>query len=158
MERVTEQIVKYEDRTFVIKKMSPFEGIAVLKEILTKALPFNLLSFLNDDLNIELDKVLSITNKMNKKEMSIDEFAELQKRLMKNCYEKLKSGDVAVLQSNGDFGVPGLDNNMLLVGFLLLKVVEVNYKDFFLEILQKLNVLEESQKIMDQVKNVTATA
>ena len=95
---------------------------------------------------------------MNKKEMSIDEFAEFQKRLMKNCYEKLKSGDVAVLQSNGDFGVPGLDNNMLLVGFLLLKVVEVNYKDFFLEILQKLNVLEESQKIMDQVKNVTATA
>ena len=34
MERKIKEIVTYEDRTFVIKKMSPFEGIAVLKEIL----------------------------------------------------------------------------------------------------------------------------
>ena len=84
--------------------------------------------------------------------MSIDEFVVFQKRLMKNVYEKLKSGDVPVIQENGDFGVLGMEENMFLVGFLLLKVIEVNYKDFFLEILQKLGLLEDVQKMMNEMK------
>lgn len=71
---------------------------------------------------------------------------------MKNVYEKLKSGDVPVIQENGDFGVLDMEENMFLVGFLLLKVIEVNYKDFFLEILQKLGLLEDAQKMMNEVK------
>ena len=151
MERKIKEIVTYEDRTFVIKKMTPFEGIAVLKEILTKALPIDFLSFLNDS-GAGIDKILSMTNSVSKKEMSIDEFVVFQKRLMKNVYEKLKSGDVPVIQENGDFGVLDMEENMFLVGFLLLKVIEVNYKDFFLEILQKLGLLEDAQKMMNEMK------
>ena len=125
--------------------------MAVLKEILTKALPIDLLSFLNDS-GAGIDKILSMTNSVSKKEMSIDEFVVFQKRLMKNVYEKLKSGDVPVIQENGDFGVLDMEENMFLVGFLLLKVIEVNYKDFFLEILQKLGLLEDAQKMMNEMK------
>ena len=123
----------------------------MLKEILTKALPIDLLSFLNDS-GAGIDKILSMTNSVSKKEMSIDEFVVFQKRLMKNVYEKLKSGDVPVIQENGDFGVLDMEENMFLVGFLLLKVIEVNYKDFFLEILQKLGLLEDAQKMMNEMK------
>ena len=43
MERLTQVTVEYENRTFIVKKMDPLEGIAVLKELLTKAMPLDLL-------------------------------------------------------------------------------------------------------------------
>ena len=43
---------------------------------------------------------------------------------------------------------------MFLVCFLLLKVIEVNYKDFFLEILRKLGMLEGTEGIIQNVKNM----
>ena len=154
MERITQIEVKYEDRIFIVKKMTPFEGIAVLKELITKAMPFDLLSLLNEDDFEGISKVLSVAQGMSKKEMSIDEFVAFQKRLIKNCYEVKKIGEVPVLQNNGDFGVEDLENNMFLVCFLLLKVIEVNYKDFFLEILRKLGMLEGTEGIIQNVKNM----
>ena len=88
--------------------------------------------------------------------MSDDEFVELELKLLSNVSEVLKSGEVKIIDSAGNYQVQDLDNNMLINAFLLLKVVEVNYKDFFIELLQKLDGMEE--KLTSKISEMTNSA
>lgn len=139
---------EYEGRKFKAKKMSAFEGVAVLKTLLTRALPIDLLSdvFAKDGL---AGKLFAITDTPNKKDMSVDEFIEFQQRILRNAYEVLPAGDTPVVDKAGNFGVIDVEYNMFLVAYLLVKVIEVNYKDFFVEILQRCGMVEDA-KLMTQ--------
>ncbi len=152
MERITQEIVKYQDdekeRIFVVKKMNPLLGIAVLKEILFGALPVDLFSDVEG-----MGQVTSMFSNVQKKEMSIDEFVKLERRLLSNVSEKLKSGEVPVIDSAGNYRVSNLENNMFLNGYLMVKVVEVNYKDFFLELFQKFKTFGETKKEILEAMN-----
>lgn len=162
MERLNQAEIEYENRKFIVKKMNPLEGIAVLKELLTKAMPLDLLGGLLKD--EEKDKSLSGIGNMlgildtRKREMSIEEFVEFEKRLLKNTYEKLKSGDVRVIAENGDFGVEGMEDNMFLLGYLMVKVIEVNYRDFFIEILLKLGVIKKAEDVKEKMSEIMSEA
>lgn len=145
--RETKKEIKWEvegekERTFVIKKMPVLESISVLKTLLTRALPLDLLSVLDESGN--LAKGLAA---VPKHEMTDDEFTEFTKRLLKNVYEKLPVGDVAVIDEVGNYGVIDFEYNLTLALYLLTQVVLVNYKDFFIEILQKLGVQVENIEI-----------
>lgn len=149
--RTTQEIFDYEGRTFVVKKMNPMEGIAVLKTLLTNALPIDLLGmFLSEDSKMKQMLAL-LPDGMSKKEMSIDDFVMFEKRLLRNTYEVLKSGEVQVVDNAGNIGVLDVEDNMFLIVFLLVKVIEVNYKDFFIETLQRLGMLEEIKSLTQEV-------
>lgn len=151
LDRKTEEVVKYENREFIIKKMTPFKGIAVLKTLLTRALPIDLLSSFAEDTAI--NKMFSgISN--TKKDMTEDEFIELEIELIRMVSEKLKGGDTPVIDDRGNFQVENLENNMLLVTWLLVKVIEVNYKDFFIELLQKAGVIKEVENVPEVIQNI----
>ena len=152
--RITKEYVEYEGRTFVVKKMNPLEGISVLKVLLTNALPIDLLSgFLDSDNKFK--QMLALMPESTKKhEMSVEDFVLFEKRLLKNAYEILASGEVQVIDEAGNFGVFDIEDNLFLVMFLLVKVIEVNYKDFFLEFLRRLGMLEEMKSMAENLNGI----
>ena len=152
--RITEEYVEYEGRTFVVKKMNPLEGISVLKVLLTNALPIDLLGgFLDSDNKFK--QMLALMPESTKKhEMSVEDFVLFEKRLLKNAYEILASGEVQVIDDAGNFGVFDIEDNLFLVMFLLVKVIEVNYKDFFLEFLRRLGMLEEMKSMAENLNGI----
>ena len=72
MNRSTMQEVEYDGRIFIIYKMNPLQGIATLKTLITKALPINLLSFVDAD--DKISKMFGGIKNIGKSEMSEDEF------------------------------------------------------------------------------------
>lgn len=135
--RETTTKVLIDERTFVIEKMDALESIAVLKELLTKALPIDLLSTFGDSVSGLIGKTDIL-----KKDMSIDEFVFLQKRILRYVYESLPSGLVPIIDSNYNYSVNDFEQNLDLAVSLLIKAIRFNYESFFLEKLQKMGLLE----------------
>lgn len=138
------------ERTFVLNKMPAARAYAVLAEIVTKALPLNLLGSALEDFI-----PASLLNLENKKPMSMEEFEQLQLKLLMCVSEELKSGPVAVVDSKGNFQVEELEEDMLLFGQLLAKAVEYQYKDFFTELLSRMGItLEDKETLLQKSKTV----
>ena len=141
-----EEQVELKGRTFVISKMPAAHALSVLKDLLTKVLPVDLLSMLfqSDEGGVmnDIEKVLG--GLKNKKEMSAKEFELFQKDLLKYSSELLKSGRVPVIDELGNFSVSDLEYDLFLLSALLLKILIFNYKDFFTEVLQFLNKMGEN--------------
>ena len=74
--------------------------------------------------------------------MSIDEFAAFEKRLLTCVDARLKDGDEQIINEDGTYNVVDIEYNLSLVMKLLLEVVRVNYKDFFVDSLKELKVLK----------------
>lgn len=147
-ERETRTIVEVEGRTFVIDKMDALESIAVLKELLTKTLPVDLLSTFGDSISGLIGKA-----EASKKDMSIEEFILLQKRILRYVFEKLPSGLVPVIDVNYNYGVDDFEKNLNLAISLLLKAIRFNYESFFIEKLQQMGLLEKiSESLGDTLK------
>lgn len=143
-EREIRQKVEIDNRTFIIEKMDALESIAVLKEILTKTLPLDLLSTFGDSVSSLVGRIDS-----PKKDMSIDEFIRLQKRILKYVFESLPSGMIPIIDSNNNYAVDDFEKNLDLAVSLLFKSVRFNYESFFLEKLQKMGLLEKIQETFE---------
>lgn len=138
------------ERTFVLNKMPAARAYAVLVEIVTKALPLNLLGSVLEDFI-----PASLLNLENKKPMSMEEFEQLQLKLLMCVSEELKSGPVSVVDSKGNFQVEELEEDMLLFGQLLAKAVEYQYKDFFTGVLSRMGItLEDKETLLQKSKTV----
>lgn len=150
MDRKIQEIYEIDGRIFIIKKFPAAESMSVLKELLSKSLPIDLFSMMNvggKNLGQTL-REYGLGNS-NKNQMSIDEFTDLQMRLMKCVQERLKGGDESVIDNLGNYKVEDLEYNLELFSSLLLKVVSVNYKDFFIEKMKKLGLLEKIEEMED---------
>lgn len=143
-EREIRQKVEINDRTFIIEKMDALESIAVLKEILTKTLPLDLLSTFGDSVSNIVGRI-----DFPKQDMSIDEFIRLQKRILKYVFESLPSGMVPVIDSNNNYAVNDFEKNLNLAVSLLFKAIRFNYESFFIETLQKMGLLEKIQETFE---------
>ena len=158
VERKLHEVVEINNRKFVIHLMPAAFSIAVLKELLSRALPIDILS-LFDIGGINVGSKLSeyglgsASNNM----MSMEEFAKFQNKLLLNVQERLPGMDQDVIDQNGNYMVEDLEFNIDLFSKLILKVVSVNYKDFFIEKLKQLKVIantEEDQITEDKVKDL----
>lgn len=152
-ERTNSKMLEYRDRKFEVRKMDALESLAVLKELLTKALPFDIMSMFGNEISqlmgsSQLGSIGSMLD--SKKDMTIDEFILLQKRMLKYSYEILPSGPVQVMTNNGDFGVMDVDQDLNLILKLLVESVRVNYESFFIEALQSIGVVEKVTTSEDQ--------
>lgn len=148
--RERERRLVLEDREFILRKMPAAKGYAILAETLTKALPLNIIGSALEDF---VPKAL--LNLDNKQQMSMAELEQLQLRLLSSVSEQLPGGVTAIVDSKGHFQVEDLEDDMLLFGQLLIKVLEFQYKDFFLEILAKLGITLEEPG--DLLKKFAAT-
>lgn len=138
-----------EDREFVIKKLPAARGYAILVDILTKALPLNLIGGVLEDF-----VPASLLNLSGKQQMTMEEMEALQLKLLASVSEQLPAGATPILDSQGNFKVEDLEDNMLLFGQLLMKTVEFQYKDFFLGILSKMGItLDQEMPPFDSILN-----
>lgn len=149
--RTDHSILEVSGRQFIINKMSPTMGIAVLKELITRSMPIDLLGMLDQTGGSKSAKLKSLMSfgSIGTSQMGIDEFEEFERRLLSYVYEKLVSGPVCVIDSNGNYRVENLESDTMLVLKLIVEVVKVNYKDFFIEILQEFKVIfkEDDQNL-----------
>ena len=139
-ERVNSKRIKINGRNFEIEKMDALESVAVLKELLSRALPIDLLSIFGDS-------VKTIAGSVSKRDMTIEEFVELEKRILRYSYEVLPTGLTRVIDNGGNFGVNDLEKDIDSILKLLFEAIRLNYESFFVENLQRMGVLE---KIMPQ--------
>lgn len=140
--------LEYSNRKFEIQKMDALESLAVLKELLTRALPFDIMSIFGSEISQlmgskQMGGIGSLLD--SKKDMSIDEFILLQKRILKYSYEILPSGPVQIVTSAGDFGVMDVDKDLALILKLLVESVRLNYESFFIEMLQSIGIVEKAE-------------
>ena len=145
----TKQITM-EGRTFRLQKLPAARAYAILVEILTKALPTDLLtSAFQDFLPAALPK------SKDKPAMSMEELETLQLKLLAAVSEELKGGWTPVVDGQGHFQVEEMEDDMLLFGTLLVKVLEFQYADFFTGLLSRLGItLEEPEELLERSKEV----
>lgn len=145
MDRKKNEVVELQGRTFVIRYLPAAEGLAVLKDLITRTVPLDIFSGI-DVGGKSLSNLLSSFGGSNKTLMSIDEFAALENRLMKCVSEKFPRDEINVIGEYGEFLVDDLEDNIELYFDLILKVVAFNYKDFFLKKLEALGLIEIIKK------------
>lgn len=144
--RITQSTFEASGRKFIIKKMTPLMGIAILKELISRSLPIDLLSMMDSaGAGSKLKSIMSFSSSMVKP-MGIDEFVEFEQRILLNVYELLPSGEVQVIDTLGNYKVLDLENDMSLVLRLLVETIKVNYKDFFIEILQEVKLIFKDEE------------
>lgn len=141
--REREKQITLEERTFILKKMPAARGYAILAEILTKVLPLNIIGSTLEDF---IPK--SLLNLENKQQMSMEELEVLQLRLLANVSEQLPGGLTPIVDKQGNFQVEDLEDDMLLFGQLLAKVLVFQYKDFFLDALGMLGISLEEPEVL----------
>ena len=142
-ERKIEEVVEIQGRKFVIRMFPADEGLAVLKELITRAIPFNLFSGLGFGGQKLSDVIGAFGIDNSKSQMTVDEFATFEKRLLRCVKARLKDGDESILSEEGQFQVVNIEYNLTLVLKLLVEVVRVNYSDFFVDTLKELKLLKD---------------
>ena len=145
IERQTE--IELEGHRFVLHKLPAARSFGLLVEILTKALPVSLISGALEDF-----VPAGLLNAAGKQPVTAEELEALQLKLLQGVEEILPAGPTAILDSQGHFKVPDLEDDMLVFGQLLVKAVGWQYKDFFTGILSKLGItLEDPEALLTKL-------
>lgn len=143
VERTREIVI--DGRTFQLKKLPAAKAYAILTEIITKAMPLDWFG------GVIAEYIpMTLSGKGAKQSMTMEELEQLQLKLLSSVSEKLNSGFVAVIDGSGHFQVEDLEEDMMLFGNLLLKVVEFQYGDFFTELLSKLGISLAEPEILQK--------
>ena len=137
MERITEIRTKIGENNIIIEEFEPLEGIAILKELLTRSLPINLLGALDVN-NSDISSMFSGISKVQSV-MDIDEFTKFERRLLTKVYLDLPAGKIVLYDERGNMKA---DFSKFEILDILIKVVKLNYESFFLEMLQKFKLIK----------------
>lgn len=142
MTRKKNEVVELQDRTFIIRYLPAAEGLAILKDLITRTVPLDIFSGIEVG-GQSLATLLSGFGGSNKSLMTIDELSALENRLMKCVSEKFPREEINVIGEYGEFLVDDLEDNLELYFDLLVKVIAFNYRDFFLKKIQALGLIEK---------------
>ena len=142
------KLITVEGSTFQLQKMPAAKAYAILVELLTKALPVDFLqSAMQDFLPAKLAQL------PGKTAMSMEEMELLQLKLLASVKEQLPGGLTPIIDSQGNFQVEDLEDDMLLFGTLLLKAVEFQYADFFTALLSRLGIsMDDPETVLQKLE------
>lgn len=146
--REIKKTVELEGRKFVIHKLPAAESYGILADILTKAMPINLIgSALESFLPAGL-----LAQAAGKQSMTRAELQDLQMTILRAASEVLPAGETPVLDSQGFFQVEDLEYNMALFGALIAETMKWQYADFFTDALRKIGFeLEDPEGLKTQL-------
>lgn len=117
--RVTEKVIEIQDRVFVIEKMDAMTGSYIAFSLVSRSVP----AAIAGATGIGMPQTGSV---MTKKE-----WIELQKDILSCVSEKLPAGRIKVIDSQGNFGVSGMETNAPLLMRLTIDSIQFNFMDFF---------------------------
>lgn len=154
-----EQSFEINERYFLITRLPVQRGFSLLKELLTNTFSKDLLD------SVGFSGVLGIGAGPSSGDIeeNMRNFEFIQNELLGCVREELPGGKlVPILRVTGNprnreyqFAVDGLEDDFILVGELILRSVEVNYKDFFIELLQKVGLIKEDQNLKGLVPSIS---
>lgn len=119
--RQNAKLVDIEERTFKIKKFDPLMGNYILLQIMRYVLPFGI--------SEKVGVPDSITNNVDRVNISKKDFIELQRDVLSVCYETLPAGDAPIVRDDGTYGVMDFNSNIAIR--LLIAAFTFNFSDFF---------------------------
>lgn len=114
--RETKKEIEIDNRIFVLTKYNPMIGNYILYKIVSSALPFNI----TEKLGFEISPKNSMTK---------EEFLDLERDILKTCYEKLPAGEQPVLIDDNNFGISNFDIFTCLK--LVIASLVFNFENFF---------------------------
>ena len=112
--------------------------------VLEKGDIYNEKDFSKDEIVVRRD---IYTPNLKEEYHTIEEFVDLEKRILRYSFEVLPTGLTRVIDNGGNFGVNDLEKDIDSILKLLFEAIRLNYESFFVENLQRMGVLE---KIMPQ--------
>lgn len=125
--RVTEDTIEIDGRTFRLVAFDPLLGNYILLKLLTMVLPFGIGKMLQQ--NIGAGSEMIPTDSTQTEQMSKAEFLDLQRDILKHCFEQLPGDTVPVVRENGTYGISNF--TMTIALNLLAAEIAFNFKDFF---------------------------
>lgn len=117
--RETFKEVTLDGRTFRIQKFDALTGSYVAYRLMAEALPFG------------MGAEIGVPQTGEMKLMSKKDFKELQLDCLRVCFETLPAGITCVVNDNGSFGVPDLENDTKTVLALTIHALMFNISSFF---------------------------
>lgn len=135
-EKLVEIEVEGKKRTFVVKKFDARTGSYVIYTVLNRLLP-SILEFSQPEARqkLELGTTNAVTEMATKvlssSTLSEAEFLDLQNKCLRVCYEVLPAGNTPVINTAGQYGVIGLEDDLVTVFRLTLEALVFNLRGFF---------------------------
>ena len=143
--------IELDGRQFILHKLPAAKSYALLVEMLTKALPIGVISGALEDF-----VPAGVLNAAGKQPVTAEEIEALQLKLLQGVEEVLPAGPTKILDSQGHFKVPDLEDDMILFGQLLAKAVGFQYKDFFTGILNKVGItLDDPEALLRKLGTIS---
>ena len=130
MARITEKIITIQDRQFKIKAFDAFTGSYIAFTLFEKMMPMGMEDKVMATLQAE-GKSPDLVMPQNRALMTKGEFFAFQRDCLSVVSEVLKGRDAPVLNANGSWGVPDMENNTMLVLLLTINALAFNVSDFF---------------------------
>ena len=121
--------VDIDGESFTIKKFTAKQGLQVARFIIAKAAP--VIPYLDgsEHEDGEDKSVLALLEVLNS--ISDEEVDSLVDKCLKCCYKALPAGLQAVMDSAGNFGVDGVEYDMLKTVRLCIEAIKWGAADFF---------------------------
>ena len=115
--------------SFVVKKFTAKQGLNVARFILAKAAP--LIPYLSEEESAEADDkaILALMNMLD--DISDKDLDELVDKCLKCCYKNLPAGMQAVMDSAGNYGVDGVEYDLLKTVRLCFEAIRWGASAFF---------------------------
>ena len=122
-------------RTFIVKKFDARTGSYVIYTVLNRLLP-SILEFAQPEARQKLtDGTEAVTEMATKvltsSTLSEAEFLDLQNKCLRVCYEVLPAGNTPIITSTGQYGVIGLEDDLVTIFRLTLEALVFNLRGFF---------------------------
>ena len=124
--RQTEKTVEVQGRKFKIKAFDAMTGSYIAFTLFEKMLPAGMEGKILTQMGRDSSPL-----PQGRQLMSKQEFFDFQKDCLSVVSEVLKGRDAPVIESNGHWGVPDIENNTVLVLTLTLHALAFNVADFF---------------------------
>lgn len=130
MARVTEKTVELKGRKFKIRTFDAMTGSYIAFTLFEKMMPMGVEEKVLATLQAEgTDPGLVVPQ--GRTLMSKGEFYAFMRDCLSVVYEELPGRDAPILNPNGSWGVPDLQNDTMLVLLLVINALAFNVSDFF---------------------------
>lgn len=129
--RVTEKIVKLQDREFKIKRFDAFTGSYILFQILEKVLPLALENQVKVKTDSGKEQALASMLPKDRVPMTKQEFTGLMRDCLSVVAEVLPAGEIPVFNPNGSWRLNDISQNTALAMGLVIHSLVFNVGDFF---------------------------
>lgn len=121
-------IVVVNGEEYQVTKFTAVTGLQIARLVLAKFAP--IIPLVSGKGNMGTEDMLAIVGSAIES-VSDDDIEVLVKKCLRVCKKKLKSGHVACIDENGNYGIEGLEHDLITTIMLVVEAIKWGAGDFF---------------------------